>query len=170
VGTITLLNLKFSKNMKNIIQLRVAKIPGIIGYIAVHYWFVIIRENQKDRWEIWQNPNLSQASWGHLHKNLMYYENGVGNGKSWVEKEWTGEIALSLTEIIENSPQNYKYNYNYIYYPGPNSNTYVQWVLKEAKIDYVLDKKGLGKDYLERGIFNQIIGNFSLSLVNFFNK
>ena len=147
--------------MNKIIQLRAAKIPGIIGYIAVHYWFVIIRENKKDRWEIWQNPLQSPESWGHLHKNLMYYENGVGNGKSWLENQWQGKMANNLAQIIENTPQIYPYNYNYSYYPGPNSNTYIQWVLNEAKVVYILSKKGIGKDYLKGGFFNKISGNFS---------
>lgn len=141
--------------MKTIIELRAAKIPGIIGFVAVHYWFVIIRENQKDRWEIWQDRHVNQPSWGHLHKNLMSYESGVGNGQSWVENEWLEEKALILAKIIENSPYVYQYNYLYRYYPGPNSNTYVQWVLNQANINYILDRKGIGKNYLEKNMLKK---------------
>jgi hypothetical protein len=134
--------------MSTTIQLRAAKIPGLIGYIAYHYWFVIFRENQQDRWEIWQKPTLTSTSWGHLHQNLMSYQNGVGNGPSWVEQEWQDQEALRLAEVIENSPHNYQYNYSYFYWPGPNSNTYIQWVLNQAKIDYLLSNKAIGKNYL----------------------
>jgi hypothetical protein len=147
--------------MKKTIQLRAAKIPGIIGYIAVHYWFVIITEKQKDRWEIWQNPHRSSQSWGHLHKNLMHYENGVGNGASWLEQEWNDYTALQIAEIIENSPQTYQYNYYYRYYPGPNSNTYIQWVLNQAKIDYDLSNKGIGKNFHEQQWLSKTVGNFA---------
>ncbi len=132
------------------VQLRAAKLPSILGYIAVHYWFVIMRENQRERWEIWQNSGRCLASWGHLHKNLMPYDSGVGNGVSWLEKEWKGETADLLAQIVENSPETYKYNYLYRYYPGPNSNTYAQWVLNQGKANYLLSALGIGKDYTKR--------------------
>ena len=89
--------------MKPIVQLRAAKIP-FIGAIAIHYWYVILQENQETRWEIWQKPDLSADSWGHLHKNLMPINSGVGNGASWLETVWTGEFACQFAEILENSP------------------------------------------------------------------
>ena len=147
--------------MKTKIQLRAAKITGLIGYIAVHYWFAIIKDNQIDRWEVWATPSRSQESWGHLHKNLMSYENGVGNGKSWVESEWNGKFALNLAEIIEHTPQIYPYNHYYRYYPGPNSNTYVQWVLNQTKSNYFLSEKGIGKNYKQTTFFNKILYNLS---------
>lgn len=150
--------------MATTVQLRAAKLPSILGYIAVHYWFVIMKENQQQRWEVWQNIGRCPQSWGHLHKNLMAYDSGVGNGGSWLEKEWQGERAVLLAQIIENSPQTYQYNYLYRYYPGPNSNTYVQWILNQGKVNYLLSALGIGKDYTKRiGIqkYDQVI-HFSL--------
>ncbi len=134
--------------MDQIVELRVAKIP-YIGFIAVHYWFVINQNNQFQRWEIWQKANCKKPSWGHLHKNLMPYSQGVGNDISWVECQWFDRRAKRLIEIIENTPQIYPYNNEYKYYPGPNSNTYVQWVLNQAKLNYLLSKKGLGKNFFK---------------------
>jgi len=134
-----------------IVELRAAKIP-FIGRIAVHYWLVI-RENQKvDRWEVWQTANCCKNSWGYLHKNLLEYAQGVGNGDSWVEYQWRGESADLLIMTIENTPKIYPYKYQYRYWPGPNSNTYVQWVLNEAKTNYYLSYFGIGKSY-QPGIF-----------------
>ncbi|WP_088241477.1 DUF3750 domain-containing protein [Calothrix rhizosoleniae] len=150
--------------MATTVQLRAAKLPSIVGYIAVHYWFVVIKENQQERWEVWQNRGRCPESWGHLHKNLMPWDSGVGNGGSWLEKEWQGEMAGLLAEIIENSPTKYGYKYVYRYYPGPNSNTYVQWILNEGKANYLLSALGVGKDYTKRiGIqkYDQVI-HFSL--------
>ena len=116
------------------VNLRVAKIPWI-GWIAVHYWFVIQEEQESQRWEIWQTQNVGQKSWGHLHFNLMASDRGVGNGDSWLEQQWEGEEAKRLAEIIRKTPS------------GPNSNTYVQWILNQASIDYRLNRRGLGKYY-----------------------
>ncbi|ACK65692.1 conserved hypothetical protein [Rippkaea orientalis PCC 8801] len=132
--------------METIVELRAAKIP-FIGFIAFHYWYVVIREEQQDRWEIWQKPALSPESWGHLHKNLMSPVSGVGNGQSWLETSWTGQLGHELGKIIENSPMIYPYNDFYRYFPGPNSNTYVQWILNQANCNYRLKIKAIGKDY-----------------------
>ena len=50
----------------------------------------------------------------------------------------------SGTKTIESYP----YCERYRYWPGPNSNTFVAWVLREAGIDYKLSRKGLGQSYL----------------------
>ena len=134
------------------VELRSAKIP-FVGFTAVHYWFVIITAETSERWEIWQSQNRGRISWGHLHQDLMPVSQGVGNGDSWVEKIWQAEEADKLINIIRESPQNYHYNYLYRYYPGPNSNTYVQWVLHEGKTNYLLGKKGIGKNYLSMAKF-----------------
>ncbi|CDN15112.1 MAG: DUF3750 domain-containing protein [Richelia sp.] len=146
--------------MTTTVELRAAKLPSIIGYIAVHYWFVIIRDSKIQRWEIWQYAGRCQESWGHLHKNLMPYESGVGNGGSWIEKEWQGETADILAKIIEKSHKTYEHNFLYRYYPGPNSNTYVQWVLNKGNTNYLVSALGIGKDYTQKlGIqrYNQVV-------------
>lgn len=132
--------------MEVIVHLRAAKIP-LIGFIALHYWYVVIKSQQQDRWEIWQKPSLTRESWGHLHKNLMPVNSGVGNGASWLETSWQGDLAQQLATIIESSPATYPYNQCYRYFPGPNSNTYVQWILKQVDSNYRLSFKGIGKYY-----------------------
>jgi hypothetical protein len=132
--------------MEPLIQLRAAKIP-YIGWLAIHYWYVVIRADQVTRWEVWQKPHLAKESWGYLHKNLMPATFGVGNGASWIETVWVGESAQQLASIIEQSPQTYPFCDRYCYFPGPNSNTYAQWVLKQAHIPYSLHIKGIGKHY-----------------------
>ena len=133
--------------MSNIVELRAAKIPRI-GWLAVHYWFVIKENDNIQRWEVWQSQNVGgEENWGHLYFNLMPFDRGVGNGESWVEKQWDGDLAENLIIIIRQTPIDYPHNYLYRYYPGPNSNTYVQWILDRAGIDHQLSKKGWGKYY-----------------------
>ncbi|NCO76381.1 MAG: DUF3750 domain-containing protein [Cyanobacteria bacterium] len=134
------------------VDLRAAKIP-YLGLIAVHYWFVIHEKSYSERWEIWQSKDLVMSSWGHLHQNLMTITQGVGNGHSWRETQWQGKEAEILTKIIRESSSQYPYNYVYRYYPGPNSNTYAQWILDEANIPYGLERRGLGKNYLKYAHF-----------------
>ena len=139
------------------VELRAAKIPWL-GQIAVHYWFVIHTQTGSDRWEIWQTANLKPPCWGHLYKNLLPVYAGVGNGESWMEQEWQsgrsgteeqGDAAIVLAQVIEASPDRYPAPHCYRYWPGPNSNTYVQWILDQAQIPHPLSHRGLGKGYVK---------------------
>lgn len=132
--------------MATFVELRAAKIPWI-GWLAVHYWYVVLEDQQTTRWEVWQRAGLSPESWGHLHKNLMPCNAGVGNGGSWCEYTWTGEFATQLAQILTASPETYPYCDRYCYFPGPNSNTYVQWVLQQAGNPHRLSRKGIGKGF-----------------------
>ena len=132
------------------VELRAARIPGLTGLIADHYWLLVTRgleassDESCDRWEIWQFARRNDCCWGHLHKNLLAPRQGVGNGPSRLIEQWTGDAALRLAAKIEASPQNYPYTETYRYWPGPNSNTYAQWVVAD-KLD--LGRRAIGKSY-----------------------
>ena len=135
-----------------IVELRKAKIPTIAGTIADHYWFVIECENnEKERWEVWQKANAGPVSWGYVHLNLKPYDAGVGNGPSRVEAKWRGEKAEKIADILRN-PDLYPWRNRYLPWPGPNSNTYVNWVLLKSGVKYRLGFKAWGRSfaYLEK--------------------
>lgn len=110
------------------VELRAARIP-IIGFFAHHHWFVVDRGGVRDRWEVWQSARAGGTAWGHLHRNLKRPDAGVGFGPSWLVQMWEGGAAVALARRIEDSPQTYPWRGRYLPWPGPNSNTYVQWVL-----------------------------------------
>ncbi|MEY2977222.1 MAG: hypothetical protein RLZZ435_1361 [Cyanobacteriota bacterium] len=138
------------------VELRAAKLPWL-GAIAVHYWFVILSADRSDRWEVWQNRIVPSTSanhlhWGHLHSNLMEATRGVGNGPSWRVAQWPEPAAIDFMEILESSPSTYPYTDRYCFWPGPNSNTYVQWVCQQAQRRYghlpvALSWRGWGKNF-----------------------
>lgn len=130
----------------DLVELRAAKIPWV-GAIAVHYWFVVVQGDRRDRWEIWQRRGVGGRHWGHLHQNLMAPTSGVGNGGSWCERSWTGAIAARLAQELLASPTTYPHRDRYCYWPGPNSNTYAQWILDRAAVDHDLGPRGLGKSH-----------------------
>lgn len=142
-----------------IIELRAAKIPWI-GTIAYHYWFVVLRDDRSDRWEVWQSKKVrshhpQHLNWGHLHCNLMPSHAGVGNGASWLVTQWEDQDAIELAQLIEATPNLYPHNDRYFLWPGPNSNTYVQWVLNHAPFTHSrpspkhspLSWRGWGKNF-----------------------
>jgi len=118
-----------------IVELRAARIPGWSGFVADHHWFLVLTDVQGrqygtcDRWEIWQHANQNDDCWGHLHRNLLAPYQGVGNGPSRLVKKWYNQEAISVVETLESSPLKYPFNERYAYWPGPNSNTFAQWVV-----------------------------------------
>ncbi len=126
-----------------IVELRAARIP-VIGIFAHHHWFVL-RGERSDRWEVWQDAEVGgEYSRGHLHKNLRTPEAGVGAGPSWLVCRWQGKAALHLRLRIEQSPDTYPWCFKYRYWPGPNSNTFAQWVLGR---EFQLGRCGVGRRY-----------------------
>jgi len=128
------------------IELRAARIP-VIGIIAHHHWLVVGQGEKRDRWEVWQRRDVGGESWGYLHLNLLPANAGVGNGPSWIVECWRGEVAEAIAARIECSVMDYPWCHRYHYWPGPNSNTYVQWVLDGRS---ALGRKAPGKWYASR--------------------
>lgn len=131
-----------------LVQLRYAPLP-FIGALAVHYWFVVIDEDSGacDRWEVWQTKNAGGVSIGHVHCNLKDPDAGVGGGPARVAAEWNGEAARKLLSVLGAAFQAYPYRDRYRPWPGPNSNTFAAWVLRQAGIQFPLHWKAIGKGY-----------------------
>jgi hypothetical protein len=58
--------------------------------------------------------------------------------------------AKSTRRSILNAPEQYPYRGYYHAWPGPNSNTYAVWILRQAGIPFDFDARAIGKDF--RGI------------------
>ncbi len=143
------------------VELRAAKIPWL-SLIAVHYWFVVDNGGEKTRWEVWQKAAVKAPCWGHLHQDLLPPTQDVGCGDSWVEKRFSGDEAKALMRALNQSPKQYPYTRRYHYWPGPNSNTYVQWILEQAGISHHLHPTGIGKHY------RKDFGHYACNQVNSF--
>lgn len=128
-------------------QLRYASLPSPLGLVAAHYWFHVLDGERCDRWEIWQTRDAGGTSVGHLHRNLKPPEAGVGGGPAQLACEWHGEKAALLKEILGEAGKRYPFCGRYRPFPGPNSNTFVAWVLRAAGIDYRLPWKAIGRSY-----------------------
>lgn len=131
-----------------VVQLRRATLPQPLTAIAVHYWFAAWDADfgAWERWEVWQEPSLTPESWGYVHRDLSAIDAGVGGGPSVVERQWYADDARALIKVLHASPL-YPNRNVYRAWPGPNSNTYVAWVLREAGIAADLDPKAIGKDW-----------------------
>lgn len=128
------------------VELRFAPLP-FIGAFAVHYWFVVYDEAGCQRWEVWQTKNAGGAMCiGHVHRDLKPPQADVGGGPARVEAVWEDERARRIAEVLRRADA-YPWCHRYRYWPGPNSNTFAAWVLREAGVEHVLGPRAWGKRY-----------------------
>ena len=128
------------------VQLRYATLPGLLGLLAAHYWFVVWDGDGCHRWEVWQTRNAGGRSIGHVHCDLKPPDAGVGGGPTRIAAEWTGHDAAAINAVLKNVTA-YPHCERYLAWPGPNSNTFASWVLRCAGIRDPLGWRALGKRY-----------------------
>jgi hypothetical protein len=128
------------------VELRYATLPFPVGAFAVHHWFVVFDGNARTRWEVWQTKNAGPHCIGHVHRDLKGPDDGVGGGPACIAARWDGEPAKRIARVLQ-SVENYPYCERYRYWPGPNSNTFAAWVLREAGVEQPLHWKAFGKNY-----------------------
>jgi hypothetical protein len=132
-----------------VVQLRYATLPQFLRVIAVHHWFAVLDSAARrwHRWEVWQTKNAGGKSFGYVHCDLRHPDQGVGGGAYRLAAEWGGEAARAICSVLQNA-QDYPHRDRYRAWPGPNSNTFVAWVLREAGLHRSLDPRAIGKDYM----------------------
>jgi hypothetical protein len=129
------------------VQLRCASLPFGLGLVADHYWFVVFEpDGGCHRWEVWQRANAGGRSIGHVHCDLKHPDAGVGGGRARTIAEWRGEPAEKLRAVLARA-SDYPHCARYLVWPGPNSNTFIAWVLKQAGIEHSLPWRAVGKGY-----------------------
>jgi hypothetical protein len=117
-----------------------------------HPWVVISKKGGISRWEIRHDINKENGT--HLFINNQPPFEGI-NKTIFVTSKWNakllgfveGDVAKNVIDYIEKSKENYPYLNKYSGC-GPNSNTYIQWILNkfpEFKIN--LSWRFIGKSY-----------------------
>lgn len=126
------------------VELWAGRIP-VIGRFAHHYWFVVEADGARDRWEVWQSRGRCPVHWGYLHKNLMPPDAWIERMRHWRVTAWTDEDAEALKARIEGAPETYPWCDRYRPWPGPNSNTFAQWVLENTMR---LPRQAIGRNFI----------------------
>lgn len=137
-----------SRESGSSVRLMRAPLPSALGWIAQHYWFAVRFEKEEfHRWEVWQTASQGGESWGHVHKGLFAWDAGVGGGAAELVHEWRGADAERFSKCLESEGPKYEHRETYRAWPGPNSNTFVESMLRECHLPWTLDGTGIGKDY-----------------------
>ncbi|MCL7943824.1 DUF3750 domain-containing protein [Marinobacter sp. ATCH36] len=85
--------------------------------------------------------------------------------------DFRGEQAERIIEQLGDVIKEYPYPTEYEAWPGPNSNTFVAWVIRQIpEMDVALPNHAIGKDYLGDGIVSEVPGGtgYQFSLGGYF--
>ena len=118
------------------------------GIFAVHSWIVLKRENARS----WTRYDV--VGWGNPVRTNGWAPDGRWFGDTpQVLADVSGEEAAALIPKIEAAIKAYEYRNagDYRIWPGPNSNTFVQTVLRAVpQLGITLLPNAVGKDFRPR--------------------
>lgn len=126
---------------------------------AVHPWIVLVKNDKITRLEVLATKNKKYQFHGYIHKNL--YNNPTRGLRKlfkktqFLESTLLGSIsgdkdslAFSVINFVEKMTPFYPHQENYTLFPGPNSNTYINWILKKfPEMEIELPWNAFGKNY-----------------------
>ncbi|MCK5285750.1 MAG: DUF3750 domain-containing protein [Candidatus Pacebacteria bacterium] len=153
-------NIKLKKDLinKDKYQVFLCVCPAnLLFSFAIHPWFVINHKGTVSRWEVLFPRRKHNLRFGYLNKNFYSLFQGIEILPFSQKYFWKGKIlskiegdensvAAQMIDFIEKSNQNYPYTEKYCLI-GPNSNTYIQWVLNYfPQSNMVLPWNAIGKN------------------------
>jgi len=120
--------------------------------IAWHFWFVTKPADSHtfNRWEAWSEPG---EPYGHLRLNLLgptqWARLSSVSLPVFVFAELTGPQAEPVVDFIESQSPLYPCADQFELLPGPNSATYIKWVLQNTGWDVELPHTAIGLEVQE---------------------
>ena len=127
-----------------VVQVYAARAFSWRGVLAVHTWIAAKPENAA-RYEVYQVTRWSRAP----------VSRTAAPDRAWFGSEprlladLRGETAAALVPALERAAARYPYRGRYRLWPGPNSNTFTAWLVREVPGLHVeLPPTAIGKDYL----------------------
>ena len=128
-------------------RLLCAPLPAI-GLLAVHCWLnVRPTHGPWQRWEVWQEHEAGGTAWGHVHKNLADLLDDVGGDPPTEYARLTGDAADTFARCLQEHAPRYPHRDTYRAWPGPNSNTFIDHLLRTCHWPTTLPTTAIGKDW-----------------------
>ncbi len=132
-----------------VVQVYAARVWGWRGIFADHTWVSVKRENADSYtvyevvgWQRYQGKPVRRIAtdvpdrrWYGAEPKILY--------------ELRGEAAQQAAGKIHEAAMNYPYPNRYLAYPGPNSNTFTQWIIQSVpELNFRLPARAVGKGYI----------------------
>ncbi len=129
------------------------------AHFAIHPWIVTVKNGTTTRWEVIHYKHPEKEKFGYVHKNLIINSTQGIKKHKWSSEYWDSTLLASFSgnekstarqviDFIEQMTPFYPYQENYYLFPGPNSNTYVAWILRKfPELDIKLPWNAFGKNF-----------------------
>jgi hypothetical protein len=126
--------------------------------VWMHTWIVTVAKGKCTRYEVRHYKNKISPSLGYIHIDGLPPFNGLGIIPATNNPRWKTTVLYSvsgpehslahrLVEATEASISNYQHKNRYSLV-GPNSNTYIQSILRSVtECDYLLPTRAIGSHY-----------------------
>ncbi|MCM0612834.1 DUF3750 domain-containing protein [Marinobacter sediminum] len=150
-----------------IVQVYGARAWSWRGYFAVHTWIATKEKGASEyrvhevtgwrRYVVNSRPGEPDRRWYGAEPELY--------------ADIRGGEAQKLIPAIYEAVKAYPYPTEYEAWPGPNSNTFIAWVIREVPgLEVALPSNAIGKDYLGNSVFAAVPGGagYQLSLGGYF--
>jgi hypothetical protein len=126
-----------------------AALPNPIDGLARHPWIALRGKGSAawERWEVMCCPDGSAL--GTVSKSSIdaLSDHGANGGDVRVHAILSGARAEEVIACIRENAPRYPYRDTYRAWPGPNSNTFVDYMSRECGISVDLPAPSIGKDY-----------------------
>lgn len=128
-----------------VVQVYAARAFSWRGVFAVHSW-VAAKEAGAERYRVYE-----VTSWrgGRVASGFGIPDRNWFGSAPKLLLDLRGDEASALIPRIADAVERYPHNGDYAVWPGPNSNTFVAWLIREVSgLDAALPPTAVGKDYL----------------------
>lgn len=138
-----------AKTPEAVVQVYAARTVGWRGYVGVHTW-VAVKRSDAAEFTVHEVIGYRLRRTGTVVVSSNRHADGHWYGaKPELLSDLRGEGVDDVIDRIDAAVQTYPYPGTYRVWPGPNSNTFVAWVLRHApELRADLPPTAIGKDYL----------------------
>jgi hypothetical protein len=127
-----------------------AALGGPFAGVARHPW-ISLRERNGSRWERWEVMCCPDhgGRFGTVRRTSIdpLDDHGGGGGDVRLHGVWRGDQAERIIGCVRAEAPRYPYRNQYRAWPGPNSNTFVDYMIRRCELHVELPAPALGKDY-----------------------
>ena len=138
-----------SKTPEAVVQVYAARTVGWRGYVGVHTWVAVKRADAAE-FTVHEVIGYRLRRTGTVVVSSNRHADGHWYGaRPELLSDLRGDGVDEVIDRIEAAVESYPYPGTYRVWPGPNSNTFVAWVLRHApEVRADLPPTAIGKDYL----------------------
>jgi hypothetical protein len=117
--------------------------------IARHPWVALRPAGGREweRWEVMCCPDGDDLGTVERTNIDPLSDHGGGGGNVILHGVWRGAEAEKIIACVREQAPRYPYRHQYHGWPGPNSNTFVDWVIRACDLDVELAAPSIGKDF-----------------------